>query len=108
MKTLIWLVVVASSAAFSGAAEWKVGLAAAKITPDKPLMLAGYAARSTPFKNVEDDLFAKVIVFEDAEGNRGVIVTNDLIGIAAEIGEPICDRLREKAGLRREQIVFNA
>jgi neutral ceramidase len=108
MKTLIWFAVVALSPALSWAAEWKVGLAAAKITPDKPLMLAGYAARSTPFKNVEDDLFTKVLVLEDAKGNRGVIITNDLIGIAAEIGEPICERLREKAGLGREQIVLNA
>jgi neutral ceramidase len=107
MKKLLVFAVVALVSPLT-AAEWKAGLAAAKITPDKPLMLAGYAARSTPFKNVEDDLFTKVLVLEDATGNRGVIVTNDLIGIAAEIGEPICARLREKAGLRREQIVLNA
>ena len=107
LKLFVWLALFASTSIVT-AAEWKAGIASAKITPDKPLMLAGYAARSTPFKNVEDDLYAKVLVLEDAQGNRGVMVTSDLIGLAAEIGEPICERLREKAGLRREQIVLNA
>ena len=84
LRLLVGLAVFATS--LVTAAEWKVGLASAKITPDKPVMLAGYAARSTPFKNVEDDLFAKVLVMDDAQGNRGVMVTSDLVGIAAEIG----------------------
>jgi neutral ceramidase len=108
MRTLVCLVLVAISSAAAAAPEWKVGLAAEKITPEQPLMLAGYAARNRPFDDVETDLWAKVMVVEDSTGNRGVIITSDLIGITAEIAEPICARLREKAGLRREQIVLNA
>jgi hypothetical protein len=107
-RIFILLNALVLSSAVAAAPDWKVGLAAAKITPDRPLMLAGYAARSTPFKTIEDDLYTKVLVLEDGEGNRGVIVTNDIIGIAAEVAEPICDRIRERTGLRREQIVLNA
>src|SRR4051812_24274271 len=38
---------------------WKVGLARAKVTPERPVMLAGYAARNHPFEKVTADLFVK-------------------------------------------------
>ena len=102
------LATLAGPGANAAEPEWKVGQATAKITPTKPLMLAGYAARNRPFDRIEDDLFAKALVIEDAAGNRGVMVTADLIGFTAAVADPICERLREKAGLRREQIVLNA
>jgi hypothetical protein len=94
----------------SRAAEplWKVGLAQVKITPERPVMLAGYAARNKPFEKVEADLYAKALALEDDQGQRVVLVTTDLLGLPAAIAEPICDRLREKPGLRREQILLNS
>jgi hypothetical protein len=35
-------------------------------------------------------------------------VTTDLVGLPAAVAEPICERLREKAGLKREQILINS
>jgi len=89
-------------------ADWQVGLASVNITPSKPLMLAGYAARSHPFDRVEDELFAKALVLADDQGNRGVIITTDLIGMASAISEAICARITEQTGLKREQIVINS
>jgi hypothetical protein len=88
--------------------EWKVGLAQAKITPEKPLFLSGYASRKQPFEKVESDLFVKALILEDKTGQRGVLVTSDLIGFHAAIAEPICERIRDKTGLKREQILLNA
>ena len=51
--------------------EWKVGLAQAKITPERPLFLAGYASRNKPFEKVETDLYVKALVLEDRQGHRG-------------------------------------
>lgn len=93
---------------FGAEGEWKVGLADVKITPERPVMLAGYAARTRPFDRVEDDLFAKAIAFEDARGNRGVMVTSDLIGFPADVGDPIAAAVMAKTGLRREQLVLNS
>lgn len=90
------------------AQEWKAGLATAKITPDKPLHLAGYASRNKPFTKVESDLYAKALALEDGEGHRGVIVTTDLIGLSAAVADPVCERIREKTGLKREQIILNS
>ncbi len=89
-------------------AEWKVGLAQVKITPERPVFLAGYASRNKPFTKVEADLFAKALALEDTQGQRVVLVTTDLVGLPAAVAEPICERLRDKAGLKREQILLNS
>ena len=90
------------------AADWKAGLASIKITPPQPVMMAGYASRNKPFERVESDLFAKALVLEDAGGRRVVLVTSDLIGFPAAVAEPICARLQQKLGLKREQILLNS
>ncbi len=98
------------AAAPSSAAEpeWKVGLAQVKITPEKPVFLAGYASRTKPFEKVESDLYVKALVLEDRAGQRAVLVTSDLIGFHAAIAEPICKRITERTGLKREQILLNS
>src|SRR5262249_28941882 len=75
--------------------DWKVGLAQTCITPEQPVALAGYAARTKPFEKVTADLYVKAMVLEDREGQRGVIVTSDLIGFPAAVAEPICARIQE-------------
>jgi neutral ceramidase len=106
------VVVLTMLTSFSGAGaaepEWKVGLAQVKITPEHPVFLAGYANRNKPFTKVESDLYAKALALEDGEGQRAVLVTSDLIGFTAAVAEPICARLRDKVGLKREQILLNS
>jgi len=101
----VWLAVPAARAAD---AEWKVGLAQVKITPERPVFLAGYASRNKPFTKVEADIYAKALALEDNQGRRAVLVTSDLVGFPAAVAEPICQRLRDKAGLKREQILLNS
>jgi hypothetical protein len=88
--------------------DWKVGLAKIKITPDEPVFLAGYASRNKPYEKVESDLYAKAMWLEDTQGNRAVLVTSDLIGFREAVAEPICARIGEKTGLRRDQILLNS
>src|SRR5262249_17239756 len=86
--------------------EWKIGLAQLKITPERPVFLAGSASRNKPFEKVEADLYAKALALEDRDGHRVVLVTSDLIGLPAAVAEPVCERLRDKIGLKREQILL--
>jgi hypothetical protein len=37
-----------------------------------------------------------------------VLITSDLIGFRAAVAEPICERIQEKTGLRREQILISS
>src|SRR5262249_52384223 len=88
--------------------EWKVGIAQVKITPEKPVFLSGYGGRNKPFEKVETDLYAKAMVLQDRNGQRVVLVTTDLLGFPAAVAEPICDRIREKTGLKREEVLLNS
>jgi hypothetical protein len=88
--------------------NWKVGLAEAKVTPERPVLMSGYANRTKPFEKVSADLYVKVLVLEDRDGHRGVIVTSDLLGFPAAVAEPICERVAKKTGLKREQILLNS
>src|SRR5438552_1351146 len=89
-------------------AEWKAGLATIKITPEKPVPMAGYASRTTPFEKVEQDIYAKALAFEDSEGHRAVLVTTDLLGLSRSIAEPVCERIQQKTSLTRSQILLNS
>jgi neutral ceramidase len=88
--------------------DWKVGLARVKVTPERPVLMSGYAGRTKPFEKVAADLYVKVMVLEDRDGHKGVIVTSDLLGFPAAVAEPICERIGKKTGLKREQILLNS
>lgn len=87
---------------------WKAAAAAVKITPEKPMWMAGYASRSAPSDGVLQDLFAKALALQDAEGNRLVIVTMDLIGIPADLRKALEDGVADKFKLPAECLVLNA
>jgi neutral ceramidase len=105
-----WLPLTAESQSPSPqkSAQWQAGLAAIKITPEQPLLMAGYAGRTKPFEKVAGDIYVKAMVLEDSDGHRGVLITCDLLGFPAEVTEPICDRLQKKTTLKREQILLNS
>jgi len=109
-QSLFLMALISQLAHTTPAAEtgWKVGLARVKITPSQPVVLLGYSNRSGPFKSVTADIWAKAIALEDSAGNRGVIVTTDLVGIQAVIGDPVCERIQDQTGLARSQIILNA
>ena len=44
-------------AARAGEPEWKVGLAQAKITLERAMLMSGYASRTRPFEKVGQDLY---------------------------------------------------
>src|SRR5262245_55899743 len=91
---------LASFAAFAAqGGDWMVGLARTKITPEQPVFMAGYASRDRPFASVHDDLEAKAIVLADDRGIRGALVTTDLIGLTAEIADPVRRRIEEQTGI---------
>jgi hypothetical protein len=67
-------------------AGFKVGVARKAITPETPIWLSGYAARTKPSTEVLHDLWAKALVIEDEKNNRIIIVTMDIIGLSRAFG----------------------
>jgi hypothetical protein len=97
-----------ASCADAAEAEWKAGVAAVKITPERPVPMSGYASRVKPYENVAQHIFAKALALEDRQGHRAVLMTTDLIGIAHAVAEPVCKRIQEKTKLTRDQILLSS
>ena len=89
-------------------AAWKAGTARARITPEEPLWLAGYAARTRPAEGTMHDLWVKVLALEAADGTRGVIVTADLLNFTRENAAVISAELERACGLSRAQVMLTA
>ena len=87
---------------------WKAGAASVVITPEKPMWMAGYAARNKPSEGKAQDLFAKALVLEDAKGSRVVFVTMDLIGIPRTLRKSLESRVRSEWKLPPESLLLNA
>lgn len=89
-------------------AIWKVGLARVKITPEQAIFMAGYASRDRPFASVHDDLYAKALVLVDEQGTRAALVTTDLIGLTAEIADPIRQRVEKQTGIPASSVLLSS
>jgi hypothetical protein len=103
---LLVLVVSSMQVIASAEAAWKAGVAKAIITPDTYMAMSGYGGRDAPADGKLTELWAKAAVLEDADGNRGVIITLDLVGIDQTLSQSICTSLRDKYGLERAQIAI--
>jgi neutral ceramidase len=88
--------------------QWKSGAASVKITPERPLHMSGYASRKEPAEGTEQDLFAKAIAIEDADGNRVVFITLDLIGVIEELRTAVAAQVEEKYKLPPQALLMNA
>ncbi|MEO6134531.1 MAG: neutral/alkaline non-lysosomal ceramidase N-terminal domain-containing protein [Ginsengibacter sp.] len=86
---------------------WKAGVATALVTPDKPMLMGGFAFRKKPSEGNLTELYVRALALEDAKGNQAVFVTFDLAGIRQEFSDQLRDRLQEKYHLSRAQIVLN-
>lgn len=90
------------------AAEWQAGFASVSITPTMPVPMAGYASRDRPSDGVAADLFAKVLVLSDTSGQRAVWITTDLIGLRGAVTEEFFQRVMQRTGLKRHQLLINS
>lgn len=87
---------------------WRVGLARKVITPQEPLWMAGYATRTQPASGKLHDLWAKAVALEDAQGERLVCISTDLLGIPRTLEQRLADKLKAECNLRREQFLINS
>lgn len=86
-----------------------VGVAKIDITPEGPIRLAGYGARSkSESDGIIHRLEAEAMAFgKDAE-HPSVVITIDLVGITERITSQVKQHLLEKAGIDPAQVVICA
>ena len=100
---LAWQFPWASSARAAG---WKAGVAKADITPDQLMWMSGYASRQHRAEGTHTPLWGKVLVLEDARGQRVAAITFDLIGMDHETSNTLCQRIAKAYGLERSRIAL--
>jgi neutral ceramidase len=89
------------------AAELKVGVAKIDITPQEPVLLAGYAARKDPSTGVHDPLSARATVFE-SNGGRLVLISADILGYYGGSFDYIQKALTERFHLQPSELFLTA
>lgn len=85
---------------------WQAGAARVVVTPDKYMWMAGYGGRKSPADGKLTELWAKALVLDDSDGNRGVVICLDLVGIGRDLSREICSQLEKVHSLKRHQIVI--
>lgn len=92
----------------SNPGTWKAGIAKINITPESPLWMAGFAARTQPAEGKLHDLWIKALALEDAEGVQSVLVTADLLGLPKDLSDRIRKELKLQFNLAKSQIILNS
>jgi neutral ceramidase len=87
---------------------WKAGTARLNITPKQPLLMAGYANRTHPAEGKLSELWVKVLVLQDASGNKAAMISSDLLGFPKQVSDRIRKQLETALGLTKSQIILNS
>ena len=87
---------------------WKAGVAAVDITPQAPLWMAGYAARTQPSQGTALPLHAKALALQAGRRPPAVLVTCDLLGLTARITDRVASEARRRHRIARADLLFNA
>jgi neutral ceramidase len=87
--------------------SWRAGVASVRITPEKPMWMAGYAGRTKPSEGVVSDLFAKCTVLEATGGRRLALITLDLIGVTPGLRSSLVKHVKTH-GMTSADLVINA
>ena len=81
----------------------RAGTARIDITPDWPVMLAGFGQRTQPSNGVLDRIFVKALFLDDGD-HRLLLITADLISTPRPLGEAVVAALGAALDLTPEQI----
>ena len=76
------------------------GFGQAVITPELPVMLAGFGERHEPAAEVHDDLEVRALYLGDDEGGAGVcLLVCDLLGMSTSFAMPVREAVADLLGL---------
>jgi neutral/alkaline ceramidase-like enzyme len=94
--------------AIAAGADYRAGVARLKITPQRPIFLSGYAARTHASTGIAGELWAKAVALEDRKHGRVVIVSTDLIGLPRAVTDVVAARVAKEYGLERSRLLLNS
>jgi len=71
------------------------------------MWLAGYASRTKPSEGSIHPLWAKCILFEDAQGKRSLLLTLEVVGIGSSFSNEVRQAISKETGAPLESIIIN-
>ena len=89
-------------------ATWKAGFAKTNITPDGPIWLAGFGARTKPSEGVLHPIYVKALALQDESGAVSVLVTSDLLGFNRKMAAFVAREAESKFKLPRKRLAINS
>ncbi len=101
----LWLVLGVGS--WAAPPAWRAGVARVNITPEKSMWMSGYAARNRPAQGKLTDLWAKALVLQDAQGNKAVLITLDLVGVDRRLGRSVRQQVARRLGIPLAAVALN-
>jgi hypothetical protein len=104
---LVWAFLGLAAAA-ADAPGWKAGVARAKITPEKPMWMAGYGSRVHPSEGTCHDLWVKALALEAADGGRAIVVTSDILEFPKVLGDHIAQAIASECGVARDHVMLTS
>lgn len=87
--------------------EWKAAAAKTIITPTEPMYLAGFANREVPADGTAMELHAKALALQDAQGERFVMVTLDLVEVTVQLRDAVAEAVKARFGLPEKALLLN-
>ncbi|MFC5456033.1 neutral/alkaline non-lysosomal ceramidase N-terminal domain-containing protein [Prosthecobacter fluviatilis] len=87
--------------------EWKAAAASTVITPTEPMYLAGFANREVPAEGTAMELNAKALALQDAQGQRFVMVTLDLVEVTAQLRDAVAEAVKTRFSLPEKALLLN-
>lgn len=86
--------------------NYQVGAAKIDITPDFPVRLSGYGGRRDEADSVEQRIWANALAIRNGAESPAVLITVDNCGVPDYITEEVAAKVKEDAGVPREQFVI--
>jgi hypothetical protein len=85
----------------------RAGVARIDLTPDWPVMLAGFGQRTAPAMRAHDPVRGKALYLEEG-GERLLVVTADLLCIPGQVGQPVAEAIAAATGMAVRQVMLCA
>src|SRR6185369_16641604 len=85
---------------------YPVGAARIDITPDYPVRLNGYGARSREFEGVDQHLFAKALAIGSDKDGVGLLITVDKLAVPDYLRNELLSRLARKRVVSPEHLAL--
>jgi hypothetical protein len=85
---------------------YAVGVAQVDITPDYPIRLNGYGARTMESEGIDQHLFTQALAIGSDKKSLAILITVDNVAVPAYLRDEVAARLAKKAGLRNERFTL--